>query len=80
MTPEPVPDPPKVWVVSFCDGGVTQEPLVFETEPAALAAIAAFAKDCDVPWNVETRSWDFSESDADARVDCLPVQPGFLVR
>jgi hypothetical protein len=72
--------PRKVWVVTFCEGGVAQEPQVYETEKGAASAIEEYAEACHAVWDQSRGEWDFSAGDDDARIDEVPVLPGFLVR
>ena len=80
MAEQAAGQPRKVWVVSFAEGGVVQEPEVYETEAGADAAIAQYADACHALWDTTREEWDFSNGDDDARVDEVPVREGFLVR
>jgi len=80
MVEEAVGQPRKVWVVTFSEGGVAQEPQVYETENGAEAALAFYANEVGAPYDRENKCWDFDNFDDDARVDECVVQPGFLVR
>ena len=80
MSEEAAGKPRKVWVVTFCEAGVAQEPEVYETERGAEMAIREYARAVGASWDDARQQWDFSDLTDDARMDEVPVRDGFLVR